>query len=111
MANSMDPESGDGVIASRAARRVVTRICRDDTSPPNDRDSRRLRRSVSSPAELSVNELAKHLDLDRTTTGKNLCPLEPPDFVGVAPSATDGRSRKTTLTAEGLAALKAAAPL
>jgi DNA-binding MarR family transcriptional regulator len=60
--------------------------------------------------ELSVNEMAKHLVLDRTTTGKNLRPLERAGFVRVAPSAADARSRKITLTAEGLAALKAAAP-
>jgi DNA-binding MarR family transcriptional regulator len=61
--------------------------------------------------ELSVNELAKHLDLDRTTTGKNLRPLERANFVKVKPSETDGRTRKITLTAAGLAALKAAVPL
>jgi DNA-binding MarR family transcriptional regulator len=61
--------------------------------------------------EVSVNELARHMDLDRTTTGKNLRPLERAGFAKVAPSAKDGRSRTITLTAEGLAALKAAAPL
>ena len=67
--------------------------------------------AIRDSGELSVNELARRLELDRTTTGKNLRPLERAQYVRVAPSTTDGRSRSITLTAEGLAALKAAAPL
>jgi len=61
--------------------------------------------------EVSVNELARLMELDRTTTGKNLRPLERDGLVRVAPSASDGRSRTIMLTAEGLAALEAAVPL
>lgn len=61
--------------------------------------------------ELSVNELAKHLDLDRTATGKNLRPLERASLVRVEPWATDRRSRKIRLTVEGLTALKLATPV
>ena len=60
---------------------------------------------------VSVNSLARHLDLDRTTMGKNLRPLERMRYVKVSPSPTDGRSRMITLTNSGGAALKAAAPL
>jgi len=60
---------------------------------------------------VSVNSLAKHLDLDRTTMGKNLRPLERMRYVKVAPSPTDGRSRMITLTDSGGAALKDAARL
>jgi len=61
--------------------------------------------------ELSVNELARHLDLDRTTTGKNLRPLEDAKLVRIAPSSADRRARKISLTSKGLAVLKAATPL
>jgi len=61
--------------------------------------------------ELAVNELAALMELDRTTTGKNLRPLERAGWVKIAPSATDGRSRKVRLTAKGISAQRAAAPL
>jgi DNA-binding MarR family transcriptional regulator len=60
---------------------------------------------------LSVNELAGRLDLDRTTTGKNLRPLEQAGLIKTAPSPQDRRSRETTLTAKGRGALKIAAPM
>jgi DNA-binding MarR family transcriptional regulator len=56
----------------------------------------------------SVNNLAELLDLDRTTMGKNLRPLERRKYVKIAPSPTDGRSRTITLTNAGGAVLKAA---
>lgn len=59
----------------------------------------------------TVNELARMLDLDRTTTGKNLRPLERDDLVTVARSTTDGRSRAIALTPRGLATLKEASLL
>lgn len=67
--------------------------------------------TIRDKGELSVGELAGRLELDRTTTGKNLRPLERVDYIRVALSKTDGRSRRITLTARGLAALNAAAPL
>jgi DNA-binding MarR family transcriptional regulator len=60
---------------------------------------------------LSINELARRMALDRTTMGKNLRPLQRDGLVRVSPSESDGRSREIALTAAGLAALKAAAPL
>jgi DNA-binding MarR family transcriptional regulator len=60
---------------------------------------------------LSVNELAGHLDLDRTTIGKVLRQLQRSKLVKVVASYKDGRSRSITLTAKGAAALRAATPL
>src|SRR5882757_1858061 len=57
---------------------------------------------------VSVNNLAERLDLDRTTMGKNLRPLERLKYVKITPSPTDGRSRTITLTNAGGAVLKAA---
>src|SRR6266849_4933426 len=57
---------------------------------------------------VSVNNLAERLDLDRTTMGKNLRPLERLKYVKITPSPTDGRSRTIMLTTAGGAVLKAA---
>lgn len=59
----------------------------------------------------TVNELAHHLGIDRTTTGKNLRPLQRDGLVAVGRLAGDGRSREVTITPEGLARLAAAMPL
>jgi DNA-binding MarR family transcriptional regulator len=61
--------------------------------------------------EIAINELADRLELDRTTTGKNLRPLERAGLILVKPSPTDGRSRTVSLTPEGEATLKVAVPL
>jgi DNA-binding MarR family transcriptional regulator len=61
--------------------------------------------------DVSVNELARHIGLDRTTAGKNLRPLERDGLIAIGPSATDGRSRVIALTPKGAARLLAAAPL
>ena len=59
----------------------------------------------------SIATLAAHLDMDRTTMGKNLRPLERRGLVAVVPSPADERSRMAALTQEGVAALQAGRPL
>ena len=59
---------------------------------------------LSEVGEVSINDLARHLDLDRTTTGKNLRPLRVARLVKIAPSPDDGRSRLVTLTEGGVSA-------
>lgn len=66
---------------------------------------------LSEFGSVSVNELAERLDLDRTTTGKNMQPLAFAKLIKIQPSPTDGRSRVAQLTQHGAAALKAARPL
>jgi len=60
---------------------------------------------------VSINDLARHLDLDRTTAGKNLRPLAMAKLIKIAPSAADQRSRTAKLTDKGIATLKTARPL
>jgi len=60
---------------------------------------------------MNVNELAERLDLDRTTTGKNLRPLERDGLVAVGVSEADRRSRAIALTAAGRKKVGAAYPL
>lgn len=66
---------------------------------------------VREAGELSINSLASRLDMDRTTTGQNLRPLERDGLVLLQRSATDGRSRNVVLSRAGMAALEAAIPL
>ena len=67
--------------------------------------------TLSASDGMSVNELADQLDLDRTTTGKNLRPLERDGLVAVAVSPTDRRSRVIALTASGWKRVGEAFPL
>jgi DNA-binding MarR family transcriptional regulator len=60
---------------------------------------------------LSVNALAGRMDLDRTTMGKNLRPLERDRLIAVRVSEQDRRSRSIALTPAGEAALAKAFPL
>ncbi len=60
---------------------------------------------------MNIQDLAAQLDLDRTTTGKNLRPLERDGLIAIAASATDRRSREIALTAEGRKRLVAGFPL
>ena len=60
---------------------------------------------------VSINDLADRLDLDRTTTGKNMRPLTVAKLITIGPSPTDGRSRVVRLTRHGAAALETARPL
>ena len=60
---------------------------------------------------LAINDLATRLDLDRTTTGKNLRPLTTARLVKIARSSADGRSRVATLTERGADTLRRARPL
>ena len=60
---------------------------------------------------LTVGEMAQKTDLDRTTAGKNLRPLEAMGLVAVTAAKEDGRRRAISLTRAGQAALKKALPL
>jgi DNA-binding MarR family transcriptional regulator len=67
--------------------------------------------TLSAGDGISVNELAERMDLDRTTMGKNLRPLERDGLVAVTVSAVDRRSRAIQLTVDGRKKLAAALPL
>jgi len=56
----------------------------------------------------SIVALSKALAMDRTTLSRNLRPLV---AAGLVVMREDGRSRTTTITAQGQAAIKAAFPL
>lgn len=67
--------------------------------------------TLSADDGMNINDLAERLDLDRTTTGKNLRPLERDGLIAVRVSAEDRRSRVVALTAKGRSKLSTAFPL
>lgn len=66
---------------------------------------------VNELGEASVNSVAEKLELDRTTAGKNLRPLEKAGLISVGASKSDARQRAISLTKAGQGALKQAVPL
>jgi DNA-binding MarR family transcriptional regulator len=50
---------------------------------------------------LTINALAEHMVMDRTTLGRNILPLERDGLVRIQPSATDGRAKEINLTKAG----------
>jgi DNA-binding MarR family transcriptional regulator len=65
---------------------------------------------VEGQGELLVNGVAEALDLDRSTAGQNLRPLERDGLIEMARSSADGRARIVRLTALGTDRLGQAKP-
>ena len=66
---------------------------------------------VRREGEVTVNSIADRLELDRTTAGKNLRPLQAAKLIRIAPSKSDRRARAITLTKSGLDTFNQAIPL
>ena len=95
----------------RAARRM-TQFYDDMLAPVGLRVSQfSLLALVNELGTPTINEMAELLELDRTTAGKNLRPLERSGHVVTLRSEKDGRSRVTKLTEKGRATLKEASIL
>lgn len=108
----MKPFEQCNCMALRRASRRVTNFYDSKLAPTGLRVTQyAILALLREHGGVSVNSLARYLDLDRTTMGKNLRPLERLRYVKVTSSATDGRSRTITLTNSGGAALKSAAGL
>jgi DNA-binding MarR family transcriptional regulator len=61
--------------------------------------------ALNRPTPLTVNGLAEELAMDRTTTTKNLRPLERRGLLEIRPDDEDGRVRRILLTDAGRALL------
>ena len=95
----------------RAARRVSQRYD-EALAPAGLRVAQfSILATVSARDGWSVNDLAEKLELDRTTMGKNLRPLEREGFLTLAVDAEDRRGRRISLTPEGRRRLEAASVL
>jgi len=66
---------------------------------------------VNREGEVTVNSIAGRLELDRTTAGKNLRPLEAAKLIRIARSKDDKRARAISLTQAGVMAFEQAVPL
>ncbi len=99
-------------MALRRAARRISRFYDNALAPAGLRATQySILALLQALEEVSINELAGRLELDRTTTGKNLRPLALAGLIRIAPSIADGRSRTVTLTAKGRAVLRTAVPL
>jgi DNA-binding MarR family transcriptional regulator len=56
---------------------------------------------------LTINELARHLVMDRTTLGRNILPLERDGLITIVKGSVDRRSRELHLTEAGVARFRA----
>jgi DNA-binding MarR family transcriptional regulator len=99
-------------LALRQAARAVSNFYDDTLAPSGLRTSQySLLATLYQNGVVSINELAELLSLDRTTTGKNIRPLERSGFVTVFASKDDARVRNAALTPAGLKALRDARAL
>ena len=67
--------------------------------------------SINDVGEATASAIAERLELDRTTMGRNLRPLEREGLIRRGVSKMDGRSRAITLSKSGFEKLKSALPL
>jgi DNA-binding MarR family transcriptional regulator len=99
-------------MALRKAARLVSNFYDAALAPSGIRATQySILALLSEAGALSINDLASRLDLDRTTTGKNLRPLTTARLVKIARSSADGRSRVAELTERGAVTLRRARPL
>ncbi len=99
-------------FATRKAARRLTQIYDTKLAPCGIKSTQLMMlAAIERKGELTVNDLAQIMVLDRTTTGKNLKPMEREGYLNSAVSKADRRSRSITLTAKGKAMLIRAYPL
>jgi DNA-binding MarR family transcriptional regulator len=98
--------------ALRKAARTVTQHYDGHLEPVGLRISQySMLLAVARKPGLSVNDLAAALVLDRTTTGRNIKPLERAGLLEIEVSRSDARSRTVHLTKKGREVVRKAVPL
>ena len=99
-------------MALRRAARRISEMYDEALAPTGLRSTQfAILATLGGGGEMNVNELAERLDLDRTTTGKNLRPLERDGLIAVGVSKADRRSRVIGLTPAGRSRVVDAFPL
>ena len=97
---------------ARKAARQLTQMYDAILAPAGIRSTQYMIMAVlHERGDLSVNELAGSMVIDRTAMGKNLKPLERDGLIAVHISEEDRRSRIVTLTRKGSKLLEQAYPL
>ena len=98
-------------FATRKAARRLTQIYDARLAPCGIKSTQlMILAAIDRKGELSVNDLAEIMVLDRTTTGKNLKPMEREGLLKSVVSKADRRRRAITLTAKGKGLLARAYP-
>ncbi|HEX9472060.1 MAG TPA: MarR family transcriptional regulator [Bradyrhizobium sp.] len=96
----------------RKAARRVTQAYDEVMAPSGVRSTQfAVLALIAERPGLSINDLAGLMVMDRTTTGKNLRPLERDGLISVVAAPDDLRSRRVNLTKRGLNLLMEAMPL
>ncbi|MHC2332875.1 MarR family winged helix-turn-helix transcriptional regulator [Bradyrhizobium sp. USDA 4454] len=99
-------------FATRKAARRLTQLYDTKLSPCGIKSTQlMLLATIDRKSDLTVNDLAAAMVLDRTTTGKNLKPMERDGYLRSTVCKSDRRSRTVALTAKGKALLTRAYPL
>ncbi len=96
-------------LAVRQAARHITQLYDQFLAPTRLRTTQlsilvRLRRN----GPMTINALADELLLDRTTLGRNIQPLQREGLIAIARGRADRRSKDVSLTAAGVARMRAA---
>jgi DNA-binding MarR family transcriptional regulator len=99
-------------VSLRSASRRISQFYDSRLAPAGIRATQyAMLALIGGAGGLPIHAIAARLEMDRTTTGQNLRPLERDGLVILERSADDGRSRIVRLTAEGQSRLQQAVPL
>lgn len=97
--------------ATRKAARAVSSVYDRSLAPHGIRNTQfTILSTLELRGDTSLGELAKFLELDRTTLTRNLALLEEKKWVRSRPAANDSRSRILSVTNEGRAVVFSAFP-
>jgi len=96
-------------LAIRQAARHVTQFYDQYLAPSGLRTTQfSILAKLQAHGPLSINGLAEHLVMDRTTLGRNIQPLEREGLIEVASGRADRRVKEVHLTKAGAVRMRAA---
>jgi DNA-binding MarR family transcriptional regulator len=95
-------------LAARQAARHITQFYDQFLGPSGLRTTQfSILAKLSRLGPMTINALAAHLVMDRTTLGRNLLPLERDGLIAVEAGKRDRRSKEVRLTQAGAARFRA----
>jgi DNA-binding MarR family transcriptional regulator len=96
-------------LALRQAARHVTQFYDQHLAPSGLRTTQfSILAKLKAHGPLSINELATHLVMDRTTLGRNIRPLMREGLIEIAPAKADRRVKEVGVSKAGAARMRAA---
>ena len=98
-------------LAVRQAARHITQFYDQLLAPTGMRTTQfSVLAKLQGLGPMTINALAAHLVMDRTTLGRNILPLERDRLIAIKPAVGDRRSKELHLTKAGAARLRKALP-